>query len=158
MEPVTNVVVREVLDNDLSVFFDHQRDPIATEMAAFPTRDRDAFMKHWKGILRDPTVVTRTILADGKVAGNVVHFERDGRLEVGYWIGREYWGRGVATNALREFLRQVDARPLFAGVAKHNTASIRVLEKCGFVVVEEIPAFSAVGDGMIEGFMMRLDK
>jgi RimJ/RimL family protein N-acetyltransferase len=127
-------VIREVSAADLPIFFAQQRDPVANRMAAFPARDNDAFMTHWTKILADPTVTARTVLLDGQVAGNVVSFERDGRREVGYWVGREFWGRGVATRALAAFLGLVPARPLYAGVAPHNAASIRVLEKCGFTV------------------------
>jgi RimJ/RimL family protein N-acetyltransferase len=82
------------------------------------------------------------------VAGNVVSFEQDGEREVGYWIGREYWGKGVATEALSQFLDHVEVRrPLYAGVAKHNVASIRVLEKCGFTIV---------GKEEDEGYVMKL--
>ena len=61
-------------------------------------------------------------------------FEQSGEPQVGYWIGKEYWGKGVATRALWEFLGHVKARPLYAHVAKHNIASARVLEKCGFTI------------------------
>jgi RimJ/RimL family protein N-acetyltransferase len=97
-EPSTlGVLLREVMESDLPVFFEHQRDPEVNRMAAFAARDRDAFMAHWSKILGDHSVVTRTIIADGHVAGNVVSWEHSGRLEVGYWIGREFWGRGIAT-------------------------------------------------------------
>jgi RimJ/RimL family protein N-acetyltransferase len=130
------VRLRRVSEDDLPVFFDHQRDPEANRMAAFPPRDRDAFMAHWTTILRDPSGVIRTVLVDGVVAGNVVAFDYEGRREVGYWIGRTFWGKGVATRALRAFLEEVTERPLYAGVVEHNVASIRVLEKCGFTISE----------------------
>jgi len=106
-------------------------------MAAFPPRDRNAFMAHWTRILADETVIKKTILFDGDVAGNVVSFVRSGEREVGYWIGKNYWGRGVATQALSEFLDHVEARPLYGHVARHNVASIRVLQKCGFRISGE---------------------
>ncbi len=109
-------------------------------MAAFPPRGREAFMAHWTKILSDERVITRTVTVDGRVAGNVVCFEESGRQEVGYWIGREYWGKGVATEALSAFLEQVKTRPLYAGVARHNVASIRVLEKCGFTISGDRPS------------------
>jgi RimJ/RimL family protein N-acetyltransferase len=109
-------------------------DPDALRMAAFTPRDRDAFRAHWMKILRDETVTKKTILFQGRVAGNVVSFVRLGRREVGYWIAREHWGRGIATRALSEFLGLVAERPLLARVARHNVASLRVLEKCGFTV------------------------
>ena len=127
------VTIRAVRDDDLPILFEHQRDPEANAMAAFPPRDRDAFMAHWRKILSDPRCVARTIELDGAVAGNIGSFDLDGRREVGYWIDRAFWGRGVATRALEQFLRQDETRrPLFAGVAPHNVGSMRVLEKCGF--------------------------
>lgn len=133
--PLTGeVVLRDVERGDLPVFFVHQLDPEATRMAGFPARDRVAFLAHWHRILDDETVVKKTILFEGKVAGNVVSFLQSGEREVGYWIGKEYWGRGVATQALSVFLRLEQRRPLYAHVAKHNAASLRVLENCGFAI------------------------
>jgi RimJ/RimL family protein N-acetyltransferase len=132
-----DIRLREVTDDDLPVFFEHQRDPEANRMAAFPARDRDAFMAHWAKIRVDEATTIRAVLLDGQVVGNVVSWERDRQRVVGYWIGRSYWGRGIATRALAAFLGLVRARPLYAFVAKHNTGSIRVLEKCGFAVCRE---------------------
>jgi RimJ/RimL family protein N-acetyltransferase len=102
-------------------------------MAAFPVRDRDAFEAHWARVRADETCVARTVLVDGEVAGNVGSFNRDDAREIGYWIGRAYWGRGVATAAVRRFVDEVEpCRPLHAGVALGNAASMRVLEKVGF--------------------------
>src|SRR5262249_35811728 len=125
--------LRVVAEHDLPIFFDHQRDREAAQMAAFPSRGRDAFMAHWREkVLGNPTNLTRTIVVEGCVAGNIVSWTQEGRRLVGYWIGREYWGKGTATGALSEFLRVETTRPLHAWVAEANVASIRVLEKCGF--------------------------
>jgi RimJ/RimL family protein N-acetyltransferase len=107
----------------------------------------------------DADVRLQTILVDGRVAGNVVSFESEGRRLVGYWIGREFWGRGIASRALALFLRYDTVRPLEALVAKHNAGSIRVLEKNGFVRVGEdvIPPGSAGADGPVEEWLMRLE-
>jgi RimJ/RimL family protein N-acetyltransferase len=129
-DPLGEVRLRAVTEDDLPIFFEHQRDPVANRMAAFPPRERDAFLTH------DASGVVRTIELDGDVAGNVCLFGFEGRREVGYWIGREFWGRGVATRALSAFLHEVEERPIHAGVAETNVASIRVLEKCGFTAVE----------------------
>ena len=76
------------------------------------------------------------------MAGNVVSWQQSGEQEVGYWLGREYWGKGIATRALSAFLDHFKTRPLYAHVAKHNRASIRVLEKCGFTITgEEVEEF-----------------
>jgi len=136
-----------VAEDDLPIFFEYQTDPDATRMADFPARDRRAFMAHWIGILDDQTVTTKTILVEGSVAGNVVSFVQSGEREVGYWVGKEYWGRGVATEALSGFLGHVETRPLYAHVARNNVASIRVLQKCGFRISDEEP----------EGLILKLE-
>ncbi len=126
--------LREVTDDDLEIFFEQQREPEANRMAAFPARERDAFMKHWRtNVLVTATTIVRTIVERGAVAGNIESWEHDGRRFVGYWLGSAFWGRGLASAALREFVAFHDkTRPLFAWVALHNPASMRVLEKCGF--------------------------
>lgn len=136
---MTEISLRSVTHADLDVFFTHQLDEAASTMAAFQPRDRDAFDEHWAKILRDESLIARTITADGEVAGNIVSWFQDGHQEIGYWIGRGFWGRGIATAALRRFVREMTERPLHAWVAAHNAASIRVLEKCGFVRSYEQP-------------------
>ena len=94
-------------------------------------------MAHWATILQNPTGVNRAIVANGEVAGNIVCWEQEGERRIGYWIGREYWGQGIASQALSQFLNQIVERPLAAHVAKHNAASIRVLQKCGSTISGE---------------------
>jgi len=130
-------VLRDVARSDLPVFFEHQSDPQATAMADFPARDRDAFDVHWERVLADPTLTKKTIVFEGRVAGNAVSWDQDGRRLVGYWLGREFWGKGLATQALAELIDELGTRPLHAYVAKTNIGSIRVLEKCGFVPSDE---------------------
>lgn len=129
--------LRDITQSDLPIFFEHQRDPEAVEMAAFPSRDEDAFYKHWAKIMVNDTVYNQTILFNDQVVGNILSFEMEGETEIGYWIGKEFWGTGITTEALKQFLGQVKKRPLFAHVAKHNLASKKVLEKCGFQVIGE---------------------
>ncbi|HEX7154446.1 MAG TPA: GNAT family N-acetyltransferase [Thermoanaerobaculia bacterium] len=134
----TDIQLRNVEPDDLPIFFAHQLDDEATRMAGFPSRDRAAFDAHWaKNILGNPAAVMQTILFAGKVAGNIGSWRHDGVRFVGYWIGKEYWGRGIATQALARMLRIVTERPLHAHVARHNLASVRVLEKCGFELQHE---------------------
>jgi RimJ/RimL family protein N-acetyltransferase len=139
-------VLREVVAADLPVLFEYEHDPGAAEMAVFPPRDRDAFMAHWARTLASDSALTWTVVSDGEVAGNIGCWQDGERRLVGYWIGRKFWGRGLATQALAELVGIVDVRPLHAYVAEGNVASIRVLEKCGFVVVEK----HAAGDGIDE--------
>src|SRR5437870_13271968 len=101
-------------------------------MAAFPPRTREGFMAHWEKIMKDPKNILKTVMVDGEVAGGVESWEQEGERLVVYWLGKEYWGRGIATSALSIFLDQVKMLPLYARGAKHNEASIRVVVKCGF--------------------------
>ena len=130
-------LLRDVIETDLPVFFEHQRDPEAVLMADFPARDREAFDAHWERVRRDETNTFKTIVFEGQVAGNAVSWEQDGRRLVGYWLGKEFWGKGLATLALAELVEVLNTRPLYAYVAKTNLGSIRVLEKCGFVRSDE---------------------
>jgi RimJ/RimL family protein N-acetyltransferase len=144
-----DIQLRDVHPDDLPIFFEQQLDDAATQMAGFPSRDRAAFDRHWaQNVLGNPTTVTRTVLVEGDVAGYIGSWPQDGVRLVGYWIGKEYWGRGIATEGLRQFLDVVAARPLHAHVVEHNRASIRVLEKCGFRRQEK--AIESGGNGMAE--------
>src|SRR3972149_5370742 len=154
-EPNT-VILRDVHEADLPIFFEQQLDPQATQMAAFPSRDRDVFMAHWKKIMSNENVTLKTVLFEGQVAGNIVSWEQCGEREVGYWIGKEYWGKGIGTKALAEFLGYVKTRPLYAHVAKHNVASLRVLQKCEFVISGK-DKFSDESGKEIEEFLLKLD-
>ncbi len=150
------VQLRAVTDADLPIFFEHQRDPAATRMADFPAREWDAFQAHWAKTRADPANILQTILVDGQVAGYLGSWEHDGTRELGYWLGRAYWGRGIATQALAAFLRQVPVRPLYAYVAQHNTGSRRVLEKNGFIIYgEESGEVNADGE-VIPGWILIL--
>ena len=128
-------LLRDVVEDDLPIFFEQQLDPEAVEMAAFPSREREAFFDHWHRTMSDDRNVQKTIVSDGKVVGNMLSWERDGKRIVGYWLGREFWGRGLATRALAEFVEELSVRPLYAEVSTANSGSIRVLEKCGFTRV-----------------------
>jgi RimJ/RimL family protein N-acetyltransferase len=129
-------VLRDVVESDLDAFFEHQREPEANEMAIFPARDRAAFDAHWRRILADGSTIQKTIVQDGEVAGNIGSWRQEGKQFVGYWIGRDFWGKGIATRALAEFVEEIPQRPLHAWVATSNVGSVRVLEKCGFVRVD----------------------
>jgi RimJ/RimL family protein N-acetyltransferase len=154
MSYVPKVLLREVVESDLPIFFEHQRDSEAARMAAFPSRDQDAFTTHWAKLRREPSNIIRTIICDGQVAGNIGSWMAEKRRLIGYWIGREFWGRGVATAAVAAFIAEVKDRPLHAFVARHNAGSIRVLEKCEFVPSPEHDPSAAGADGVHEVLYM----
>lgn len=150
------VALRDIAAADLETFFEHQRDPDACRMAAFPSRDREAFMAHWAKILADPSVIKKAIICNAELAGNVVSFQGGDQRLLGYWIGKEYWGKGTASAAVAKFLSHEPIRPLHARVAKQNLGSIRVLEKCGFKVCGEDRFTTPCGLEMDE-FVMWID-
>ena len=154
MSYAPRVLLREVVESDLPIFFEHQRDSEAARMAAFPSRDQDAFTTHWAKLRLEPSNIIRTIICDGQVAGNIGSWMAEKRRLIGYWIGRKFWGRGVATAAVAAFIAEVKDRPLHAFVARHNVGSIRVLEKCEFVPSPEHDPSAAGADGVHEVLYM----
>jgi len=158
--PTQDLLLRDVVEDDLPLFFDFQLDPDANHMAAFTARDptdRKAFIAHWNRILADPTTINRTIVCDGQVVGSVSSYIESGKPEVTYWIGRTHWGKGIATQALGAFLVQVDTRrPICARVAKDNMGSRRVLEKCGFQVIGGAKGFANARGEEIEELHLQL--
>lgn len=129
-----HVQLRDVEPGDLPTLFQHQSDPEANLIAVVHAREERAFYAHWEEVLADRTVIAKAILVEGTVVGRIDCFKMEGQDAVGYWIAREYWGRGIATRALELLLQQVAIRPLHARAARSNIASIRVLERCGFVL------------------------
>src|SRR5262245_4386779 len=112
--PATQLGLREVDESDLPIFYEHQADEEACRVASFPSRDWNTFVSHWRSkILGDPTARKMAIVVGSQVAGNMLSWERDGRRFVGYWVGRSFWGQGIATAALRLFLQHETARPLY---------------------------------------------
>jgi RimJ/RimL family protein N-acetyltransferase len=128
------VALRAVAETDLELFFEHEHDPEAIARANLPPRDRDTFIAHWRTkVLGDPAVLVRTVTVGGAPAGNIcAWWDDDDRRFIGYRFGRQYWGRGVGTRALLRFLEHEPARPLYADTFPANTASRRLLRRCGF--------------------------
>lgn len=129
-------------------------------MAAFTAKDpsdRAAFDAFWQRIMANQEIVIRTILADEQVAGSVLKYVDEGKPEVSYWLGRSFWGKGVATQALELFLQIVTDRPIYARAARDNLASIRVLEKCAFRLCGEGKGFANARCCEIEEVVMVLE-
>jgi len=154
------VELRRAGEADLEIFYEQQCDPEAAAMAVFPSRERDAFFAHWQGrVLPSSDGHAMTITYDGLVAGNIVSWAADGQVLVGYWLGRSYWGRGVATAALGLFLAEHETRrPIHAHVAATNVGSIRVLEKCGFELIGRSTGFDDAFGMDVEELLMVLER
>lgn len=155
-----DIHLRDVTETDLSIFFQQQLDPQANFMAAFTVKDptdREAFNAKWAKILADETIIIKTILYAGLVSGHIVSHAWFGDPEISYWIGKAYWGKGIATAALGLFLHVVQIRPLYARAVKDNVASIRVLEKCGFVICGEDKGFANARGEEVEEVVLRIE-
>jgi RimJ/RimL family protein N-acetyltransferase len=154
----SNVYHREVVSNDLPIFYEQQNNPEAIHMAALTAKDptdQETFHAHWQRILTADTVIIRTIMYKEQVAGYVLSYEDDGKPEVSYWPGKTFWERGIATEALATFLADANqARPIYGRAAKDNIGSIRVMEKCGFTVIGETIGFARARDEEIEEIIL----
>src|SRR3954452_10796401 len=133
-----SVALREIRESDVPILFAQQDDPEANAMAAFPAREETAYREHMTRVLATPGSLIRAVVVGDDVVGQVCSWDAEGAREVGYWIGREFWGEGYATAAVRAFLAIDPARPLWAEIAEHNVGSQRVVERCGFVFVREV--------------------
>jgi RimJ/RimL family protein N-acetyltransferase/mannose-6-phosphate isomerase-like protein (cupin superfamily) len=159
-EGTGQLVLREVEDRDLGVLFEHSRDREAIRMAAFTSPeadDRRSFERRWARLRSDSSTTNRVVEIDGRVVGHIASFDLEGQREVTYWIGREDWGRGIATRALQELLQLEATRPLYARAATDNAASIRVLTKCGFLTVGEGREFAHGRNEETDEVVLRLD-
>jgi RimJ/RimL family protein N-acetyltransferase len=155
------VNLRAVEAADLELFFEWLRDPESRRMAAFGAEnpdDRAGFMARWTENVKNPENTMRTVERDGRAVGFISSFTApwSGKLEVSYWIAREFWGRGIATVALKEFLAIMTTRPVHAQAATDNAGSLRVLEKCGFKVIGGARSFTPVRGEEVEEFVLAL--
>src|SRR5258708_8138285 len=136
MSRFESITIREVESSDIETFYEHEIGPEAIRMAAFvceDPKDKVAFDAHWDKILNSSQITKRTIVAEGQVAGHISCYPHGENLEVTYWLGREFWGRGLATQDINRMLHPVADRATFARVATRTTRAIRVLAKCGFI-------------------------
>ncbi|MFZ6035739.1 MAG: GNAT family N-acetyltransferase [Patescibacteria group bacterium] len=124
----------------------HINDPVIARNTAhipYPYRQRDALQFLRRQIIhrrnKPATDVTFAIIIDGSVVGGLGlhHIEQRHQAELGYWLSRQYRGRGIMTRAVREALRygfvRLHLRRIYAYTYTYNPASARVLEKNGFV-------------------------
>ncbi|MEH6676733.1 GNAT family N-acetyltransferase [Phenylobacterium sp.] len=152
--------LRSVTSADLPIFFEQQRDRSANHMAAFGAadpEDRAAFMARWDRLLKTPGVTARTIVVAGDVAGHIINEAPYGAPSISYWVGKPWWGHGVATGALAAFLEQVEVRPVQARVAKDNIASIKVLQHAGFAIRGQNKAFAPGRGEEVEEYVLVLE-
>ncbi len=150
------IVLKPTLFSELEILYEFQRDETARYMAAFMSGDRDdkaGYIKKYTALLQGPSVHQRTIWFGREIAGSIAKFVLEGDAEITYWIDRKYWGRGIATRALRAFLEMEKTRPLFGRTAFDNIGSQKVLERCGFLRTGQDLGFAQARNQEIEEYI-----
>lgn len=159
MAMLPQITLRPTLESDLETLFQFQLDQEARYLAAFMSKesgDKEAYIIKHSHFLKDPSINTQTILVNGVIAGSIAKFVMEGDTEITYWIDKKFWGKGIATAALRSFLTIENTRPIFGRVAFDNIGSQKVLEKCGFVKTGKDKGFANARQAEIDEFIYKL--
>ncbi|MEP6742683.1 MAG: GNAT family protein [bacterium] len=124
---------------------------------AFPHPYARSDAKRWLQHVVGHTPETNfAIDVDGEAVGGIaVVLQQDVErcsAEVGYWLSEDYWGRGIMTAALKSFteyaFQEFKLTRVYAVPFARNVASIKVLEKAGYVC-EGVLRRSAIKDGEV---------
>jgi RimJ/RimL family protein N-acetyltransferase len=153
------VALRRVETTDLDAIFQQVRDPESVRMAAFTPEDpsdRSAFDAHMEKVMSSAEGTFRAITYGDRLVGTISSFVSDGVTEVTYWIDRAYWGQGIASQALAQFLDVVPVRPLRARAASDNAGSLRVLQKAGFHILGTAVSFAPGRGAEIQETILQL--
>ena len=154
-----HIKLTETEKDDLNAFFEFQLDKEANYLAAFTSKDPNdkiAYIEKYTKHLNDPTINNQTIKFNDVIVGSVAKFVMQNEAEITYWIDRKFWGQGIATTALNEFLKIEQTRPIYGRVAFDNYGSQKVLEKCGFVRVGKDKGFANARQEEIEEYIYKL--
>ncbi|MEQ1800039.1 MAG: GNAT family protein [Lacibacter sp.] len=153
------IILRKTEVTDLELFFIFQLDKEANYLAAFTSKDSNdkaAYIEKYTKFLTDPTINMQTIKVNGEIAGSIAKFIMENEAEITYWIDRKFWGQGIGTAALKEFLKHENTRPVFGRVAFDNFGSQKVLENCGFIKTGTDKGFANARQAEIEEFIYKL--
>lgn len=154
-----DIKLRPTTISDLDILFQFQLDKEGGYLAAFmpndPT-DKSAYLNKYTKLLNDPTVNNQTILLNTIIVGSIAKFVMEGHSEITYWIDRNFWGKGIATKALKTFLSIETNRPIFGRVAFDNFGSQKVLTRCGFVKIGTDKGFANARQAEVEECIYKL--
>jgi [ribosomal protein S5]-alanine N-acetyltransferase len=154
-----SITLRSTILSDLDTLFEFQTDKEAGYLAAFMPKDPNdkvAYISKYTKLLSDPSVNNQTIILNQTIVGSIAKFMMDGETEITYWIDRQYWGQGIASEALAMFLEVVSIRPIYGKVAFDNIGSQKVLENAGFLKVGVDKGFANARQMEIEEFIYKL--
>ena len=153
------ITLTKTIEEDLHSLFQFQIDEEAIFMAAFTPKDpndKSAYIEKYTKLINDPTINMRTIRINGEIIGSISKFVMEGDAEITYWIDRKFWGQGIGTTALTDFLSIEPTRPIYGRVAFDNYASQKVMEKCGLVRIGKDKGFANARQSEIEEFIYKL--
>jgi RimJ/RimL family protein N-acetyltransferase len=141
MDNLKNITLRKFEQSDSSLLFTYLNDEKVTQYitSAIPQPYTKEDVQWWLNVGSKVEHI-RAIELNGTLVGcisaTVGSFEYNRSAELGYWLGRDYWNQGIATNAVAQFsealFKSTDIVRLFVSVVAENKASIRVLENNGF--------------------------
>ena len=154
-----SITLTKTEKDDLNALFQFQLDTEANYLAAFTSKDpndKAAYMEKFIKLLTDPTINMRTIKANGEIIGSVAKFVMENEAGITYWIDRKFWRQGIATAALKDFLKIEQTRPVYGRVAFDNYGSQKVLEKCGFIKMGEDKGYANARQTEIEEYIYKL--
>lgn len=154
-----NIKLRPTIIADLEILFQFQLNEEGRQLAAFMSKDatdKEAYIAKYSKFLDNPTINNQTILLNDVIVGSIANFVMGEDTELTYWIDWKFWGKGIASKALQEFLLIETTRPIFGRVAFDNFGSQRVLEKNGFLKVGTDKGFAIARQMEVEEFVYRL--
>ena len=151
------LILRPFAAEDAADLYAYARDPEVGPAAGWPPHGSEAeSLEIIRTVFSAPHVFALVLRETGHLIGSAGFV--DGHRaelpgpddELGYWVGRPWWGRGLATEAARELLRygfeDLGLRTVWCDHYEGNGSSRRVIEKCGFVY-----QFSAETDVVLLG-------
>ncbi len=154
------LILKPTTVEDLEHLFQFQLNEEAIYLAAFTPKDptnKAAYIEKYTKHLTDPTNNTQTIWLDDTIIGSIAKFIMFGDAEITYWIDRQYWGKGIASKTLQQFLDIERTRPVFGRVAFDNIGSQKVLQKAGFKRIGQDKGFANARQAEIEEFIYKLE-
>lgn len=166
------LVLRPWLESDAPACFKYAADPLVGPPAGWPPhRDEADSARIIRQLLAVPETWALALKETGEPVGciglkcgaNTDLTDRQDECELGYWLGRPYWGQGLMPEAVRAVLRHafedLGMRAVWCGYYEGNVRSLRVQEKCGFRyhhATKEVPV-PLMGE-VRRGYVNRLTK
>lgn len=157
----SSIQLTKTKTEDLPSLYQFQLDKEANHLAAFTATNQNTeadYINKFTPFLSNPAINMFTIRTNNEIVGSIAKFMMDDEAELTYWIDRKFWGKGVATNALKEFLKIEQTRPIRGRVAFDNYGSQKVLEKCGFVKIGMDKGFANARQAEIEEYIYKLSE